>query len=233
MEHETFRELAAGYALAALDPESEREFEDHLGRCEACREELASFQETAALLAYEPEMPGPPAALRERILASAAEERPKVVPLRRSRPFRLATGLAAVAAAAAIGIGIWAASLSSSLDAEREAADAQARTLAVLAQPGAERIPVSGAPGTLLVSPSGEAALVLERLDKAPDEKTYEAWVIEDGEPKPAGLFDGGEPAVVLLSRPVPAGAIVAVTIEDEEGADAPTGKPLFTAATA
>ena len=56
--------------------------------------------------------------------------------------------------------------------------------------------------------------------------------MIEDGTAQPAGLFDGsGGDTVVSLNRSVPADAVVAVTLEDDGGAPAPTGEPLFTAA--
>jgi hypothetical protein len=38
------------------------------------------------------------------------------------------------------------------------------------------------------------------------------------------------ERGVVRLTRPVPPGSGVAVTVDDERGADAPTSDPIFTA---
>jgi anti-sigma-K factor RskA len=219
VDHESVRELTAAFALDALDTNEEREFEDHLAHCEQCREEVAVFQEVAALLAYDVETPTPPPTLRERMLEQARSERPNVVPLRRRWAVPAAATLAAVAACAAIGLGIWAASLSSRLDRERTASAQQAKV-----------IPISGAEGSLLVLPSGQATLVVSMLGRAPDGKTYEAWVIEGGKPKPAGTFPGGEgPVAVALTRPVAAGAVVAVTLEPGPMAQ-PTGKPLFSA---
>jgi hypothetical protein len=58
--------------------------------------------------------------------------------------------------------------------------------------------------------------------------------VIEERKARPAGLFDvREEPTVVALERSVPAGAVVAVTLEPEGGVEAPTGEPLLTAETA
>lgn len=219
MDHETVRELTAAYALDALDAGEEREFEDHLAHCEPCREEVSAFQEAAALLAYDVETPAPSSALRGRILEQARSERPNVVPLRRRWAFPVAATLAAVAACAAIGLGIWASSLSSKLDSERSANAQQARIIAV-----------SGAEGSLLVSPSGQATLVVSMLGPAPAGKTYEAWVIVDGKPSPAGTFAGADGKVaVALTQPVAPGAVVAVTLEPGVMAQ-PTGKPLFSA---
>ena len=234
MEREEVHELTAAYALDALGDADEAEYEAHLRHCERCREELAAFQETATALALAAPPAAPPLALRERILEQARSERPNVVPLRPRWTFRAATAVAATAAAAAVGIGVWAAGLSSSLSEERAARDRLEQATALLAQPDAERIPVEGADGALVVAPGGEAALVLTGLDPAPAGRTYEAWVIADAKPRPAGLFDVREErTVVALERPVPAGATVAVTLEPEGGVEEPTGKPLVTAETA
>ena len=96
-------DLTPAYALHALDEGERGRYEEHLPRCERCREELALLTESAAALAWAVEAPAPPPALRTRILDAAAAERGNVVPLRRLRPWQ---GLAAVAACAAIGLGI-------------------------------------------------------------------------------------------------------------------------------
>jgi hypothetical protein len=76
----------------------------------------------------------------------------------------------------------------------------------------------------LAVGSAGRAVLVLRGLEPAPSGKKYEAWVLDPagGTPDPAGLFSGGE-RVVELTRPVPAGTSVAVTVEDAVGSDTPT----------
>ena len=61
--------------------------------------------------------------------------------------------------------------------------------------------------------------------------KDYEIWVLEDGVPQRAGLFE--RPGVAVLTRPVESGQTVAVTLEPDGGVDAPTGEPLFTASRA
>lgn len=247
MEEDRVHGLTAAYALNALDQHDEAEYEDHLGRCPTCQRELASLQDAAAALAYGVDAPAPPAALRARILTEARRERTDVVPLRPRWVLPAAASVAAVAATAAIALGIWAASLSSELDDQREAraelssalaeerrarAD-DARALALLAAENVQRFPLEGADGVLVVDPTRQAALVVTDLRSAPTGKAYEAWVIEAGKPRPAGLFQAGmEGTVVRLTRPVPARAIVAVTLEDDEGVDQPTGSPLFTAQT-
>ena len=204
----------APYALDALDADEEREFEEHLASCEACREELASLREATAALAYGAVGPAPPPELKERILAEAAAERPNVVslPQRRSWTAPLAAA-AGIAAAVAIGVGVYAATRPASTDP----------LASVLAQPGAKLVPM-GDRGALAVAPDGTAAIALT-VPRAPAGKTYEAWVIRDGAAQRAGLFSGA--TVLRIDRPVKPGSVVAVTLERAGGVDAPTSKPL------
>lgn len=215
-------ELTAGYALDALDAAERERYEAHLASCERCREELQGFWSVAGSLAQAAGGPAPPPALRERILAQARRERPNVVPLAPRRPaFRILSSAAAVAAVAALGLGLWATSLSGRLDdAEQE--------LAVLSDPNAQVFESEAGEARLVVTPTGDAALVVRRIAGAPDGRDYQIWVFEDGAPRGAGLFE--EPGVALLTRKVDAGQTVAVTLEPDGGLDAPSGTPLFTA---
>ena len=229
MESLTMHDLTAAYALDALDLDETREYEDHLATCELCREELVQLGGAAGALAFAVESPAPPTELRLRILESARAERPNVVPLR-PRWTGVTTAIAAAAAVAAIGFGIWAASLANSLDSERSARDQADRALRVLSDPTASRFALKGkTTGSLVVSQDGRAALVLSRLASAPSGKTYEAWVIRPNAIEPAGLFRGGKGAsVVAISRHVPSGSAIGVTIERAGGVDHPTQKPFI-----
>jgi anti-sigma-K factor RskA len=210
MEHAEIHELSAAYALDALEPERRVEFEEHLLRCAECREEVSLFQETAAVLAYGADAPAPPPALGRRILEQARRERPNVAPLRPRWVLPATATVAAVAACAAIALGIWTSILNDRLDARPEA------------------LALEGANGSLIVSPSGDATLVVDDLDTAPPGRTYEAWVVEDDNPQPAGTFPGGGPVAFVLTRDVPNGAVVAVTIERAGGVPKPTTTPIF-----
>jgi anti-sigma-K factor RskA len=233
MESITVHELTAAYALDALDSAEAREYEGHLATCAECRAELARLSEPAGALAFAVESPEPPLELRERILDAARSERSNVVPLR-PRWALPVVAVAAVAACAAIGFGIWAGSLSRSLDRERSASSRANHALSILSDPSASRHRLSGeASGSLVVSPHGEAAIVVSRLRPAPAGKTYEAWVIQNGMPVRAGTFQsGGDTSVLALAHAVPNGAKVAVTLEPKPGGDQPTG-PIVVASNA
>ena len=207
MAQSDIHDQAAAYALDALDPEDRWTYERHLDTCDRCREEVVTLREIAGELAYGADGPEPAPELRERILDAARTE-PRtatVVPMR--RPWLLpATAAAAVAAAcAAVGLGLWANSLR----------DTPPR---VVAMDGG---------GSLIVD--GDQATLVACVDDPPAGKAYEAWVIEDNRPRPAGLFSGGC-RHVPLDEPVEPGNTVAVTLEDAEGSDQPTSEILISA---
>jgi anti-sigma-K factor RskA len=217
-------DLTAGYALDALDPDERARYEEHLASCERCREELQEFWEVAGALGRSAGGPTPPASLRERILEQARDERPNVVPLRRRIATPVLASAAAVAAVVAVALGIWSLGLSRDLD------DANS-VLAVLSDPNARVHETADGEANLVVTPTGRAALVVRMLAPAPKGKDYEIWVVEDGVPQRAGLFE--RPGVTMLSRKVAPGQTVAVTLEPDGGVDAPTSDPLFTAVSA
>jgi anti-sigma-K factor RskA len=216
VEQELIHDLAAAYALDALDESERREFEEHLAGCEPCSEELEGLRDAATALAYVPEGPVPPPALRERLLDRVHEERaPNVVPLRRRIALPAVATFAVAAAAAAVVLGLWASSLSSSLDQKRAA-------LKIVADQAATHVAL-GTANQVFVAPDGEAALV-SSLSRAPRGKTYEIWVLAGGNPQPAGLFvQGRRGAPVMLARRVTKGAQIGLSLERAGGAIHPT----------
>jgi Anti-sigma-K factor rskA, C-terminal/Putative zinc-finger len=84
--------------------------------------------------------------------------------------------------------------------------------------------------GTLVVSPSREAVLVLRHLAPAPAGRAYEAWIVDHGRVTPAGIVRG---SVLPLTRRVPAGAAVLVSLEPAGGSPQPTGPVVLKAETA
>jgi anti-sigma-K factor RskA len=69
--HGLFEELAAGYALDALEPEDAQLFLEHARDCPQCGPALAAYREVAAVLADTAPPAEPSAQLGERILAMA------------------------------------------------------------------------------------------------------------------------------------------------------------------
>jgi anti-sigma-K factor RskA len=220
MAHNAVHDLTPAYALDALDERERAEYEAHLATCADCRAELASLQESASSLAYAVTAPAPPPTLRERILEQARSERVNVVPLRPRRLNYALGAVAAVAATIAITLGLWNIALLDERETLYNAVDPHARVVVLPAN-----APMAG---QLVIDRNGEATLVVDSRP-TPAEKVYEVWVIQGSTPRPAGVFDGkGDRDIVRLTRRVPRGASVAVTVERKGGVDRPTTRPLF-----
>ena len=68
------RESASLYALGALSQHEARAFEEHLAEgCEACEDELRSFEEVTEALAFASAEAAPPAGAREKLLGQLAQ----------------------------------------------------------------------------------------------------------------------------------------------------------------
>lgn len=82
MIHEEFHDALAAEAVGALDGEERERLLAHLDGCPACGAELESLRASAALLAfaapYRPMEPARSAAVRERLLARAGEDRDSI-----------------------------------------------------------------------------------------------------------------------------------------------------------
>ena len=226
-------ELTAGYALDALDAEERSAYEAHLPGCEQCQAELESFWTTTEALAVAASGPAPSTALRERILADVRAEPQVVVPFepRRRRLVPALAATAAIAAVVALAVGLWASDLSSRLDESRAALERERANAAVLADPEARSVSLQTGTGRLVVGGGGRAVLVVDGLDPAPAGRTYELWIMPDGnveQAEPAGLFPGRDGAEILgVEGAVSAGDVVGVTLEPAGGVEAPTTQPV------
>ena len=235
--HDEMRDLVAAYALDALEGDEVDQVEEHLRFCPRCRAELASYHETAVLLAYTGERA--PAGLWERIVAeldppvATPPAQPLLGARRRSASRRRlrAAAWAAVAASVA-GLGGVVAHDSARIAALDSAATGQSlvRQLAAAAiDPGARRaalVSVNGpARADAIVLGDGRGYLVASDLAPLPDDRTYQLWAIVAGKPVSAGLL-GSHPGINAF-RADPHLAGLAVTDEPAGGSRQPTAAPV------
>ncbi|MGY1763396.1 anti-sigma factor domain-containing protein [Geodermatophilus sp. SYSU D00779] len=75
-EHETFDELAVGWALHALEPEDEELFAAHLPACPRCRQTVSETADVMGALAGDLPPVDPPERLRERLRAAVEGAEP-------------------------------------------------------------------------------------------------------------------------------------------------------------
>ncbi len=217
MEDDVIHDLSAGFALDALGRDDERTFETHLATCVRCQEDLAEFAQVVTALAYAVPASETPAALRGRVLAATRVER--VVEHRwfSRRPLPVGVAVAALACSALIGLGVGLAAL-------HRGSKPNGATLRAL--------PLTRGSGALVRASSGEATLVVSGISPAPAGMTYEAWVVIGDTSRRAGLFTARAPTTSIhLTRRVPAGAVVTVTLERAGGSDRPGGKPIVVSA--
>jgi anti-sigma-K factor RskA len=216
--------LSGAYAVDALDGDERAQFEEHLAECPACRSELDSLQEAAALLA-ETTITEPSAGLRNRVLADIDRVRPMppavatVTELAPRRRRRLATFLAAAAAAVVIGTGgvvvvqqMGDDKPDSQYSQVLEAGDAQSFTVHL----------DGGATATVVQSKKlDKAVLKTKDMPDAPDGKAYALWLQHDDVMVPAGIMPKGPDNEVVLSGDAATASAAAISIED--AGDEPT----------
>ncbi len=249
-EHgEELKELAAGFALGALDARDRERFLAHLPGCATCQELLRGYRQVTASLpwALDPREASP--GLRERILTIAADNPPSAAgpaatapvqdgqfrqapssPLSRLAP-RWALSLAALFAVT-LGLGYWNFRLQEQVRQQAAILRTQQQALSAVAR-SEERWTLAGTPeapgaaATLVRPPDGSPPYLLTaNLPSLPPDRTVQAWVIAGGPPTPAGLLDPAAQGTALghLESQFSPGDIVAITIEPRGGSPSPTG---------
>ncbi|MCX5139138.1 MULTISPECIES: anti-sigma factor [unclassified Streptomyces] len=242
--------MTGAYALHALPDSERREFERHLGDCEACSVEVRELSETATRLGLAVSA-APPRELRERVLqeiATVRQEPPsgghrarttsagRTTASRTSRWPKFALAASLAAAAGFGGIAVWQNQEAQEARQDSRAAQQESDQLAqVLAAPDAQTRSGSledGGKGTVVVSKSQNRAVFLASgLAEAPAGKVYQLWFDDDGTMRSAGLMQasGTSPTTYasLLDGPVDQATGMGVTVEPAGGSAQPTSAPL------
>src|ERR1017187_8127642 len=226
------------YAIGVAEEPERGEIRAHLNReCEVCMQGIKRAREVVALLGSTAPPAAPSAALRRRILASVGVEQ---------RRFGWAPFLAvalAMALFAAVYFGGRERDRGNELARVRDQNNRQTVELASINQAfailtGADTTVTTfgeGQPkpkGKVFVSPSQGVLLIAGNLPPAPSGKAYEMWIVKDGKARAAGTFQSAPDGTALhIQRGSAANTdAVAVTLENEAGADQPTSTPLFAA---
>lgn len=228
-------DLAAAYALDALDAEEKVAFETHLATCHTCNETVAEFVETSVRLASGFDTP-PPAALKDRVMSHVMTTRQdipaagKIVDLGTERRRRRPQGVAAAAIAAALAFVIGLTALVVS-EQTSDPVDVASILVASDAQLASVEAPDGASLRIVWSESKGEFAFLASDLPGLPADRTYELWFIGDADPIKAGLFDDGDGEPVEISGEL-AGppAAWAVSVEPSGGSDAPTTTPIYVA---
>jgi len=232
-------QLAAAYALDALDERERSEFEAHYPACPVCRPEVAGYREALSQVAASVAVT-PPASLKSSVMAEVGNTRQlspllpdSVVSLanHRQRRQRLGRILTAAAAVMLIAIGAFVVGRNSGNGDDYSAAAA-----AVLAMPDTRTTTLTGSgAGSFKVAWSaadGKAVIMGDGLADPGDGKAYELWTIDSQGPHDVRLLDkAGGSQVRRVVRVDGSPTQWAVTVEPAEGSDAPTGDIIFSGA--
>jgi anti-sigma-K factor RskA len=250
MNHEEWLEQADVYALDALDGEERGRFEAHLAAgCETCEHHLRESREALALLPRALTAVAPPTAVRTRVLAEIARERPAVgsvepIPAPTRGRWMWWGGWVGVAAAAGLLLIVNQKLTETETELERlrgrlttlqEELAQREETLRFLSDPAVRYVSLAGlraSPGAsawLLWNPASRTGLLLTRgLPPAPPDRAYELWALAGAEPVPAGVFTVDQSGRALLRvAPLPERRTFdkfAVTLEPAGGVPKPTG---------
>jgi anti-sigma-K factor RskA len=230
VDHEHIEELIAAQALGGLEPAEAdslaRERAEHGADCPECRRLESDYGEVAGRLAFALDPVPLPEGAEDRLMAAAlgpaterAEERP-------SRGRGLIAAVAAVLLLAVGGLGGYL--LASGPDAEADLA-------AFLAQPDTRVVHFTGTEaGSLAVAyQPGRARsfLVGSGLPDAPGGRTYQLWLIEEGQPVSGGTFEPEDGSLIALLPANPSGSeLMAITIEPRGGSPGPTSDIIYQA---
>lgn len=244
--HARFEELAAGFALHALEPEDEQVFRTHVTGCARCERDVAEHEATLTHLAYAPEAAEPPpsllAGIRAGVLASGREAsfpEPVAAPVqldevRRARESRrghraaLWTGIAA-SFALVVSLGVWNTSL---LQDREEQAEYNARIAAAVQQlrdADTDTVPLAGEDGEVVAVAlvrGEEMSLVVDGLPVNEEGTTYVLWgESRYGDKRAVGAFDVTSAGLDVLTRMRLQASVADVTrfmVTHEQGDAAP-----------
>lgn len=256
MTHPTpdnLHELAAAYALGALEPADAKAFEALLATSPEAQREVAEYREVGALLALNAGNARPPADLKDRVIARATSQ-----PVLRMTPRRaaaawvpwlaLAASLVAVVGLALTGNRLKQelaeqraslAALQDSLTARSQALVRRESELNSILDPSVQLIRM-GEPGTprpvvqlFYNRKKGSLLVHAFQLQPAGDKRTYQLWFIpKNGKPIPSVTFNAeysGHALVPVVQVPGDVDlAAAAITDEPEGGSPAPTTTPFL-----
>ena len=243
MNRERFEDLREPHALNALPENERREMEEYLVSHPELQSEIDELGTIAGLLAFSPPDQEPSPRLREDLMntvrvesvrsgdAHAPERDPFSTRVREFFGFgRLALGAAALVVL--VGLISWNVSLQSQNNdlqgkvqsVQKQAQQKQTQTYALKGSGTAQNVS-----GEVVKVNSKHTVLTADDLPSIPKDKTYQIWVIKNGVPKPAGVFNpnhGKAAAMVTIS--LKDGDTIAITVEPAGGSSKPTTDPII-----
>lgn len=250
---ENLQELAAAYALGALDPAETKAFEALLATSPEAQREVAEYREVGALLALNAGGAAPAPDLKDRVIARATSQKVlRMMPRRASSGvlpwIALAASLVAVVGLGVAGNGLKRelarqkgaiSALQDSLASREAKLAARERELNAILNPNVSLIRM-GEPGTpkpvvqMFWNHQTRTMMIHAfQLSPAAGKRAYQLWFIpKNGKPIPSVTFNSEASGHALVEAiQVPGGvelAAAAITDEPEGGSPQPTTTPFL-----
>jgi anti-sigma factor RsiW len=233
-EHDVHTRTGA-YAADALPDDERQEFDHHLERCSACRQEVTELAATAARLGAAASSRAPEG-MRARVLAEVARTRqvsPVVSSLQRRSTtrqwFRQPVGIAAsFLLLLALGLGVFA-----GVEARRaHQADERADLIAaIMTDPDRAQATAdisSGGAGMVIVA-GDEAIFRATGVKSLAGDRTYQLWILDAKGARSVGVLGRGSSGDILrFVEGVKKSDRIGLTVEPDGGSDQPTTKPVL-----
>ena len=208
----------------------------------AAAADLAEHPRNAAAPVAAPEAPAQPqAAVPPTSFPTASERAERTERRDRARTGRLDWVLRIAAVVAIVAVGAWGLNLQRQLDQAQRFDRAVAAVIQAGGQPDAKTVVLKSgegatANGIAAVAADGSVVLAMRDLAATSGSQVYEAWVIVGAQAPVAvgGFTVDSAGTVAFTTRPAttPPGAVIAVTLEPNEGNTAPKG-PIVAAGVA
>jgi anti-sigma-K factor RskA len=246
--------LAGAYALDAVPDGDRARFERHLGRCEACAQEIRGLREAIARLGASAAV-RPRAELKQQALRAIAQTRQlpplsgdaaaglrgwpgrpagaRVLSRLRQRPWlpRVASALAAGFLVIAVAMGVLAVGAQHQVDLDQVHGHAIA---AVLNAPDAimltARVTTGGTAAVLESRHEHSLVFTASRLRALPADRGYELWLMSPGRARPAGMLPRPRAGMIgpMVVSGLAAGERIGLTVEPAGGSARPTSASLL-----
>jgi anti-sigma-K factor RskA len=234
MDYERFDELKDAYVLGALPEEERRELEEYLAAHPERQGEIDELGTVAGLLALSPQEQNPPPRLRRNIMSVVEVEAQHPAGPRTwfagIREFLSVRDLALGAAALlVVGLFSWNMVLQGEVqDLRGQAENRQdppvSRMVELKGSGAAQRVQAE-----VMILEEDRAVLMVENMPPAPENRTYQVWVLEGDNPQPSALFEPREePVAAVVEDPLDEANAIAVTVEPEGGSQQPTTDPML-----
>jgi anti-sigma-K factor RskA len=248
LNHSDYEQLAAGFALGALEPDDEQAFQRHLEGCPACKTGMRELDELVASLAYVAPRADPPGSLRAAIRRRTGHtaRRRLAVAVGSLSGSRMAARLAVVVGIIGLfALSLWNLALREQHELDRFRMANLEAALHTLNDASAQPVPLSGsanavdARATVLVSSRQDrGVLVVEGLPRLPEDRVYELWSLPQGDPTQAAkalvfsFRSGRNVRAVRFAVPIQPNTAFEITEEPgPRGSVRPTGAPILAGA--